>query len=323
MSVKFYGWHGGGYEELASYYPRFYRGVLEMEAVLKYFGEVCDDMQAKIEQAFLNNFILQADEETVREWEGFLEIRHDKPLSLDQRRRVILGRISGTGHIGEPEIRAIVSIYTDCDITVDFEGGVIRVDIDGEIFDEGSLYQSLLNRIPAHLALKMTARTIRKFPMELKFGFGAATGQESLARPLAGKREERRQAGLSCGGFAISSGRLGPAAAARRSEERLAMPRGAAMGRESGHGPLSKPREAKEGMPLSAGGYQRGSASAIPIGADRSSRMDMALSGAGALGAEQKDPHVAMDRSGKSAARESNGFFCRTHISTKRAKEDD
>ena len=100
--MKFYNrYYTGSYEELLTYYPRFYRDVFEMVEILKAFGRVADGLEAGVERVFLNSFILTADAETVKEWEGILHITYAEQLTLDQRKRVVIGRLCGNGHIGE------------------------------------------------------------------------------------------------------------------------------------------------------------------------------------------------------------------------------
>lgn len=168
--MKFYNkYFKNNYEELLTYYPDFYKNVYEMNQILKAFGSISDDLETAIEQVFFNNFVLTADLETVKIWENILDITYSEKLTLDQRKRVIIGRISGYGHIGEPEIRNIISNYTENSVSIDFRKGKILVDIDGEIFDENNLLNTLLRRIPAHLALNMTLHIKRTFRQNLYF----------------------------------------------------------------------------------------------------------------------------------------------------------
>ena len=104
--MKFYErYYKNNYEELTTWYPRFYRDVFEMVEILKASGQVLDALEDKIEQAYLNNFILTADTETISRWETLLGITYSEPLTLPQRKRVVIARLIGYGHIGEPEIR--------------------------------------------------------------------------------------------------------------------------------------------------------------------------------------------------------------------------
>lgn len=152
--MKFYNrYYENGYEELISYYPRFYRDVYEMREIIKAHGRITDELENNVEQTFLNFFILTADLETVKVWERTFGITYDEALTLDQRRHVVLGKLGGYGHIGEPEIRAIVRQYTDKGESVDFRNGTVVVTLEELLFGRANLTETLRDRIPAHLAL--------------------------------------------------------------------------------------------------------------------------------------------------------------------------
>ncbi len=171
--MKFYNkFYKDSFEELISYYPRYYRNVVEMVAILKAQGRIADQMEADIEQTYLNNFILRADEPTIADWERILELTYTETLTLEQRRLVVLGRVSGRKHIGEPEIRELIAKYTDRAVDVDFDKGVIYITIDGEVFDEANLLDTLLRRIPGHLKLDMEVQVVRTFRQALDIGQG-------------------------------------------------------------------------------------------------------------------------------------------------------
>lgn len=190
-----------GYEELITYYPRYYREFFEMVELLKALGRISVEMEDNIERAYLNNFILTADAETIKIWEGLLNITYTAKLTLDQRKRVVIARIMGYGHIGEPEIRGIIANYTDTAVAVDFAGGVISITIDGEIFDETNLMNTLLQRIPAHLALDVKAHIRREFRQQLEVYFAGAVGSHITASPLNSPRESRKAIYAGYSGF--------------------------------------------------------------------------------------------------------------------------
>lgn len=146
-------YYKSNYHELISHYPRYYREVFEMVEILKAQGKVVDALEDNIEQTFLDHFILTADPPTIRTWEKFLDITYEEQLTLEQRRRVVIARLCGLGHIGEPEIRAIIGNYSEGETDVDFENSSIMITINGEIFDRNNLIETLLRRIPAHLGL--------------------------------------------------------------------------------------------------------------------------------------------------------------------------
>lgn len=61
--MKFYiKYYKNNYEKLLTYYPRYYRDVFEMVEILKAYGKISDVLELQIEQAYLNNFVLEADE---------------------------------------------------------------------------------------------------------------------------------------------------------------------------------------------------------------------------------------------------------------------
>mgnify|MGYP002238127294 CR=1 FL=1 len=88
--MRFYGnQFGSSYEELISYYPRYYRDILEMVAILNAQGKLLDDAKAHIEQNYLNNFIEYMDEAAITDLENFLKIHNDDAKTLDERKKII------------------------------------------------------------------------------------------------------------------------------------------------------------------------------------------------------------------------------------------
>ena len=77
------------YEELLSYYPRYYRDVFEMMEILKAFGRVADGLEDAIEQAYLNYFIQEADLKTIKIWEDILGISYTEDLTLDHQKQCL------------------------------------------------------------------------------------------------------------------------------------------------------------------------------------------------------------------------------------------
>lgn len=174
------------FKELCAAMPLFYLDVFEMREILKTQGRLMDGVCESFELIIDNNFILTADEATIRLWEEALRLPRDTSLTLDQRKRVVIGYICGQGHIGEPEIREIVGQYTANSIAVAFSKGIITITIEGEIFGEASLLDTLLRRIPAHLALKIILHVRRAFRANLLVSRGALIGSHSTAQPVSG-----------------------------------------------------------------------------------------------------------------------------------------
>lgn len=159
------------FKELCVGYPLFYLDVFEMREILKAQGDLMNDLTASIELLLNNNFIATADEATIKTWEAALGIEYDNELTLEERKSVVAAHVSGHGHIGEPEIREVVSRYSPDPVTVAFEKGVITVTVSGEIFDTTNLYKTLLSRIPAHLSLLLN----------IIYGYATATAYVATA----------------------------------------------------------------------------------------------------------------------------------------------
>lgn len=160
--MKFYNkYHKNCYEELRTYYPFFYENVYEMQEILKTFGALSDDLEAAIEQTFLNNFILHADSDTLKIWENIFNISYSDNPPTEQRRRVIIGYISGEKHIGEPEIRSLFSTYKSVLQDISLENGIVKIHAVGAVFDEGNFFKTFLKIIPAHLKPDITVQINR------------------------------------------------------------------------------------------------------------------------------------------------------------------
>lgn len=148
------------FDELISYYPRYYRDVREMVAILQADGKLLDGAQDAIEQVYNNNFIDYMDEQTVRELEVFLSINLDKTRSLDERRRLIKSFFAGFGRVSATLLKDMIHAYTNADVECIFEpfdearNNMLYINF--ERGDEPTLYMSdilelLARKIPAHI----------------------------------------------------------------------------------------------------------------------------------------------------------------------------
>ena len=149
------------YEELISYYPRYYREVREMNAILKANGKLLDGTQDAIEQVYNNAFIDFMDEAAVQQMEIFLSINLDKTRTLDERRRLIKSFFAGFGRVSATLLKEMINAYTNAGVEVKFEpfdaAGNNMLYINFERGDEATLYMSdilelLSRKIPAHIA---------------------------------------------------------------------------------------------------------------------------------------------------------------------------
>lgn len=162
--MKFYAkYFASNYDELITYYPRFYRDVYEMTEILKAHGRIADELEANIEQTFLNAFADYADEKTLTKLERFFRITYDEPRSLVSRRNMIKAMLLGQRHVGRKEIKEIISVFTDGEVDVELIDGMIRITVTrdlGDTFDLRDCYFIFSSRIPAHLSLGMVDKAL-------------------------------------------------------------------------------------------------------------------------------------------------------------------
>ena len=109
------------YDELISFYPKFYYDVLEMQAVLKAEGAALDAFMENTDRVFYNCFIDTMDETTVSRLEDFLNIKLYKQRTLEERKRLLKSFFIGHGRLSADLIKQMVSAYTGSDVEVYLE----------------------------------------------------------------------------------------------------------------------------------------------------------------------------------------------------------
>lgn len=187
------------YEELKTFYPVWYREVLEMDAIWHALGRELDGVQGGIITAVNNCFVNTADEATIARLEDFLYINYEGKRTLEERRALVASFFIGNGHIGEREIKELMLAFTSGDVTVDLVGGTVEISVTREISDRFNLADStfvILKRIPAHLNVAFndillpirfrnkTGLTFRKFGV----GVSAFNGGKTTPIFLDGQR---------------------------------------------------------------------------------------------------------------------------------------
>lgn len=146
--------YDSNYEEQKTFYPVWYRDVLEMDALWRVFGAQLDGIQNGIIQAVDNNFIATADEAAITKTEKFLYVTYDGVRTLTERKILVASFFTGSGHIGEKDIKDMVGAFTDGEVTVALIGGMIEVSVTRELSDRFNLSDCTFiveKRIPAHL----------------------------------------------------------------------------------------------------------------------------------------------------------------------------
>lgn len=148
------------HDELARWFPYWYQGIREMDALWHTWGVLLDRLQADIKQVLDNYFLQTCDEATIEMWENFLGITMSSPRDLENRRRFIMMHFGGFGKCSAEKIKSIIKQYTGSDSTVMFEDydayGNQWLNIQMERGDVETLYvgdvQFVLDKIiPAHI----------------------------------------------------------------------------------------------------------------------------------------------------------------------------
>lgn len=166
--MRFYGnQFGSSYEELISYYPRYYRDVLEMVAILNAQGKLLDDAKAHIEQNYLNNFIEYMDEAAITDLENFLKIHNDDAKTLDERKKIIKPYFAGFGRISSTTIKEMIAAYSDATADVRLEpfdeagNNMLYIDLtcgQGATVLINDIMNMLSKKIPAHIMYRLFLR---------------------------------------------------------------------------------------------------------------------------------------------------------------------
>lgn len=148
------------YDELITYYPRFYREVFEMDAILRAEGSLADGIQDGIDKMLINNFIDGMDEDTLTKLETFLDLSMMKKRTVEERRRFIKSFFAGLGKVSETRIAEMIRAYTGADTKCDLypydEKGNNRLDIQFErgnapVIYISDIYTLLAKMLPAHI----------------------------------------------------------------------------------------------------------------------------------------------------------------------------
>lgn len=159
--MKFYNkYFKSNYEELITYYPRFYIGVYEMAEILKAHGGIADELEKNIEQTYMNSFIDYADEGTIEKLEKFLMIKLNKSRTIEERRRFVKSCFVGSGKASASMISEMIQSYTGANVDISLEpfdsSGNNALFVNFQRGSEPTLYMddisSLLSKkIPAHI----------------------------------------------------------------------------------------------------------------------------------------------------------------------------
>ena len=178
--MKFYEkYYANNYDELITYYPRFYRDIFEMAEILKAHGRIADGIEENIEQTYRNGFLDYANEATISKLENFLKIGQNKNRTLEERRRLVKSYFVGAGKMSASAIFQIIAVYTDSPVICEFkpfdDKGNNRLYIEIQNSEEKTvctkdIFAILSKRIPAHLLFCFASRWMIEIPVPVDIG---------------------------------------------------------------------------------------------------------------------------------------------------------
>lgn len=170
-----------GYEEIASYSPRYYRSIKEMDAVFRLAGWLIDLMEQDMENVVAYQFLKYMNEEVLTRYEAFLRIVRDENKTIDERKSYINALLIGSGKLSADKIIEMVNQFGGCDCeSVTLDGSTLHISI---IVDEDfnqwisdSIRGLIKRNAPAHI----TTDTIYYNALSGKIYFGSIMGEADI-----------------------------------------------------------------------------------------------------------------------------------------------
>ena len=95
-----------GYEEIASYSPRYYRSIKEMDAVFRLAGWLIDLMAQDMEDMVAFQFLKYMDDEALTSMKCFWELQKIRTKTLDERKAYINALLIGSGKLSADKIKS-------------------------------------------------------------------------------------------------------------------------------------------------------------------------------------------------------------------------
>lgn len=163
-----------GYEEIASYSPRYYRSIREMDAVFRLAGWLIDLMAQDMENVVAYQFLKYMNDEALTRYEAFLHIVMDENKSINERKAYISALLIGSGKLSADKIVEMVNQFRGCDCEgVKLDGSTLHISIImDEDFNQGvsDIIRDLIKRkVPAHI----TTDTVYYNALSGKIYFGS------------------------------------------------------------------------------------------------------------------------------------------------------
>lgn len=137
--------------------PRYFRPVLEFQAIMNADGHALDKLSATISQVWANNYIATCDESTLAFWENLLGLTDKFGDTLEYRRDRIMQKFNNIGpfSIGYLNDR-LTELYGESGYTlaVDYVACTLTVEVTSSRYGAVDLLYGLLwDIVPAHMQI--------------------------------------------------------------------------------------------------------------------------------------------------------------------------
>lgn len=148
-----------GEDELNSYIPKFWKGILEMNANNYFAGYTLDRMAKDIQQMLYDRFFDSCSLAMLTRYEEFLKITNTDKMSVADRRATVKMRWNGSGKMTGSRIRSIVKECCNCDCDVTFDSSQLIIDTIFKFEENPIIYVAIIRNMienstfPAHIEI--------------------------------------------------------------------------------------------------------------------------------------------------------------------------
>lgn len=162
-----------GYEEVASYSPRYYKNIKEMDAVFRMAGWLIDLMAHDMEHMVSYQFLKYMDDHVLSRYEVFLGITKNNDRTLKERKDYVNALLLGAGKISADRIEAIVDQFAGCvcedvALTEDLLCISITVDKGISLQTRENIHDLIKAKLPAHILVDIAFDNVMS--AEMYFG---------------------------------------------------------------------------------------------------------------------------------------------------------
>lgn len=151
-----------GYEEMRDWTPRYYQGIREADANMRFAGSTNDLMAESIEKFCRNLFAKTMDEEALSRMEKYFYVEQNGSLDIGERRRLLAIVMAGSGKISTTKIAELIRTYTGAESSFTFLHRLyicIHLGENDRVGSVETLKKALGAQMPAHIAYMINYRT--------------------------------------------------------------------------------------------------------------------------------------------------------------------